>query len=845
MTLNAGNDVRNVDAAVPTNARMPKGTPDASKLVELGGGDLVVNAGHNINAGVYYVEKGHGTLTAGNVIKTNGTRSPAYGQTLPSETWLPTSLFLGRSSFDVTARGDVLLGPSANVFLVPEGVNNTYWYKTYFSTYGDTAGVNVQSLGGNVTLRESAAQPGQGLLGSAPENMITTWLRNVLAYNDLNASYYQPWLRLNETKIDPYVTSTSIQAGTLKVTAFAGDININGSLTLAPSAKGTLDLTAAGAVNGLQITGTTTIDGVAVKTWTSARINLSDADPSILPSVKNPVAYQSFVGPLNPANSTDLSILSSLDTAFTESGSTLGAFGVLQTKQALHAGGILHANDLDPVHVYAGTGDVSGLTLFSAKEARVVAGQDITDIALYIQNANDKSLSVVASGRDIIAYDANSVLRSAARLTGNLISSADTTLTGDIQISGPGALEVLAGRNLDLGIGGNNSDGTGVGITSIGNGRNPALPFEGASIVAGAGLGASFDLGSTALDFDAFIAQSIKGANGARYLADYAAASGSSVSSISAFNALTPEEQKRVALEIFFIVLRDAGRDHNLAGSPGFGNYTAGITAVSTLFGKTTSGTGDITTQVRDIRTKSGGDISIIAPAGSLTLANSVIGSPLAPPGIITESGGNISIMTKQNVDIGISRIFTLRGGNEIIWSSSGSIAAGSSSKTVQSAPPTRVIIDPQSADVKTDLAGLATGGGIGVLATVIGVPPGSVDLIAPLGSIDAGDAGIRATGNLNIAAVTVLNASNISAGGATSGAPAVAAPAAPSVGSVASSPPPSQAPTTTPTGGNDKAAGTKPVEDMASIFTVEVIGYGGGEGDDEEEKRKRKANQP
>ena len=49
-------------------------------------------------------------------------------------------------------------------------------------------------------------------------------------------------------------------------------------------------------------------------------------------------------------------------------------------------------------------------------------------------------------------------------------------------------------------------------------------------------------------------------------------------------------------------------------------------------------------------------------------------------------------------------------------------------------APPTRVLVDPQSADVKTDLAGLATGGGIGVLESVAGVPPADIDLIAPDG---------------------------------------------------------------------------------------------------------------
>ena len=113
-------------------------------------------------------------------------------------------------------------------------------------------------------------------------------------------------------------------------------------------------------------------------------------------------------------------------------------------------------------------------------------------------------------------------------------------------------------------------------------------------------------------------------------------------------------------------------------------------------------------------------------------MANTSIGNPLIPPGIITESGGKVSIFTDGNVDIGIGRIFTLRGGDMMIWSSTGNIAAGSSSKTVASAPPTRVLIDPQSADVATDLAGLATGGGIGVLATVEGVPPATSTFSRP-----------------------------------------------------------------------------------------------------------------
>jgi hypothetical protein len=236
-----------------------------------------------------------------------------------------------------------------------------------------------------------------------------------------------------------------------------------------------------------------------------------------------------------------------------------------------------------------------------------------------------------------------------------------------------------------------------------------------------------------------------------------------------------------LALDLFFLTLRDAGRANAGTVTSGAG-FASAFATIDSLFGASIAGGmgGNITTQSRDIFTYNGGNISIIAPQGALTLGSTTISNPLTPPGIVTESGGNISIFTDGSVNIGTARIFTLEGGDIIIWSSHGNIAAGSSAKTVISAPPTRVLVDLLSADVQTDLAGLATGGGIGVLATVTGVKPGDVDLIAPTGVVDAGDAGIRATGNLTIAATAVLNASNIQVSGTTTGVPATAVSAPP-----------------------------------------------------------------
>jgi len=54
----------------------------------------------------------------------------------------------------------------------------------------------------------------------------------------------------------------------------------------------------------------------------------------------------------------------------------------------------------------------------------------------------------------------------------------------------------------------------------------------------------------------------------------------------------------------------------------------------------------------------------------------------------MTTDGGNISIFSNGSVSVGMSRIFTFKGGNEIIWSTVGNIDAGSASKTEQSALP-------------------------------------------------------------------------------------------------------------------------------------------------------------
>jgi filamentous hemagglutinin family protein len=874
IVMNAGRDVANMSASIPTSYRMPgrdtKGNPIAPSInaaVELGGGNLSVTAGNNIDAGVYYLERGQGSLKAGGGIITNPTRDtgiPAVTGNILStpDAWLPTTLFLGKGSFAVQAGSDMKLGPVSNVFLTPQSVNNSLWYKTYFSTYSSDSSVSALSLAGNMTL----AGYGATELDPYPHPLLRLWYDQQLGPTGISSSIASsrvPWIRSSEFQTPFLEAQLSLAPATFSASALGGGITLQGNLTTAPAPRGDLSLVASGAINGLASTGS--YNGGTV--WMSSSLNLSDASPANLPGVTSPLSKRSSLTAeerddfnANAGDSGGSYFTDTLSSLFTESGSYSGNRALIETKQVLHDPTLLHKGDPVPLRLIASGGDISGLTLYSAKRAEVVASGDISDVGLYIQNLSSSDISLVSAGGSFRGYDPASQLRASALeaslLVNNSAYAQEAFPSGDIQISGPGTLQLLAGKDIDLG---NaplfSGDSTiWVGLTSIGNARNPALPFQGADIVAGAGLNLPRGLSTTpnGIGLAEFTRDILNGEGGDIYLSELDASMtysghpfGKRLTRASfepGSTDLTAEEKALAQLQLFYIVLRDTGRNYNKPTSPGYRSYKTGEKAIAALFAN--PGSGSIKAWARDIRTKNGGNISIVAPGGGLSLSSISTGSSLTPPGIITESGGGINIFTRNSVDIGIGRIFTLRGGDITIWSDKGDIAAGFSAKTVASAPPTRVLIDPQSGDVVTDLAGLATGGGIGVLATVPGIPEGSVDLIAPTGVIDAGDAGIRSTGNLNLAADMILNADNILAGGVTVGAPPPAGPAAAPPAAAPPAAPPAGATAAAATGNTAAAnAGEKnsrqdQAEGAPSIISVDVLGYGGGDGESDDEKK-------
>ena len=103
----------------------------------------------------------------------------------------------------------------------------------------------------------------------------------------------------------------------------------------------------------------------------------------------------------------------------------------------------------------------------------------------------------------------------------------------------------------------------------------------------------------------------------------------------------------------------------------------------------------------------------------------------------------------------------TTFGGGILAWSAEGDINAGRGAKTTVVYTPPRRVYDAFG-NVALSPNAPSSGAGIATLAPIAEVPAGDVDLHAPLGTIDAGEAGIRVSGNINIAALHVVNAANI-----------------------------------------------------------------------------------
>lgn len=486
-------------------------------------------------------------------------------------------------------------------------------------------------------------------------------------------------------------------------------------------------------------------------------------------------------------------------------------------------------------------GRVAGRLLVSPKPVVLSAGRDIVDAGFVGQHLDAGALSQVIAGRDIrftTERDAQ----------GNLIPSG-----AGFVIGGPGSVQLLAGRDIDM--------GNAAGVVTRGNLINPFLPEGGAGLVVQAGSTRADFAGllrwlndpasaplRAAAGLDAMTA-SLSDALAAFVAAEIGVRPNGLAEALAGFDALPATRREtfygvqRGALnDLLFAALRQAGID---GGERGLNAFQPGFDALAALYPQ--AGAGSLNLFYSQLKTEQGGGIDVLVPFGEIQVGlpnPGNIGKPPAQQGIFVIGQGGFRAALRDDFLVNQSRVFTLGGGDLMIWSSRGDIDAGGGAKTAAATPPPQ--LKQQGLDTLVlDISATVSGSGIGTLKAKPDAPDGDVLLFAPAGVVDAGDAGIRSSGQVRIAAQAVLGANNIQAGtgvvGVAAPPAAVAPPAA--LGNTTQSAA-SQAESVAQTATGNRGA----IDPSATaLLTVEVVGLGPDEDkgvDKDEEKDKKDGKQ-
>jgi filamentous hemagglutinin family protein len=510
------------------------------------------------------------------------------------------------------------------------------------------------------------------------------------------------------------------------------------------------------------------------------------------------------------------------------------------TGSAGHTDGLLHASDTNPVRVYAAhdvvfkTDDNQiGLPLVTPKRTEVIAGHDVVNPNIVVQNLNSTDVSVIQAGNDIRYND--------PQRNGDTLGSIDA----GIQVAGPGRLHVIANGDVDL--------GASNGIKSIGNNYNPYLPEQGADIMVQPGAAAVADYNGI---LNAYVDPTAQYSSTyipllTQYMQKQTGNSAlSATQALADFKALDRQAQTAFINQVFFAELKAGGADANNAKGQSFGDYSRAERAILTMFPEfTTNPTlvsqagsimiafenissesvthpGNLNLFYSQIRSERGGQIELLVPGGLVNAGLAVAGGPVKPDtdlGIVSLRGGELLGFVRNDFQVNQSRVFTLGGSDLMLYSALADIDAGKGAKTASSTPPPEVRI--VNGQVVYDFSGSVAGSGIAAL-TSTGGKPGDVYLYAPYGEINAGEAGIRSAGNINLGARVITGADNIVAGGVTTGAP-VASVAGLSVSAPASTDSTSGSKQGEQVSDAAKQASSTKVASLPSLISVEVLSLG------------------
>lgn len=530
-----------------------------------------------------------------------------------------------------------------------------------------------------------------------------------------------------------------------------------------------------------------------------------------------------------------------------QNGTPLHAFGAMAAADSI----ALRAAPYTASRVLARDGDIVGLWLgglieynrfssvnagqrwhTSAGAASIQAGRDI----IWSGQRNDEDPMLLSYYLGNPRYSGNLILHTHPNDVSTITAGRDIRYL-NLMAAGPGTVEITAGRNIiqedkagivSLGpvVAGDTRPGAGIVLQAGMNNSmyagllqqylNPALRADASQSLAGQPRRVVHSYEGELMDW-------LRERYGVTFSGDDAVPS-----TLAYFQALPAAQQRIFARDIYFAELREGGREYNDEGGPRSGSYLRGRRVIQALFPELDMNQqpivydGDVLLfGGAGVHTNQGGDIQMLAPGGGLTFG--VEGpQPPSTAGIITRGRGNIQLYSRDSILLGQSRVMTSFGGDILAWANRGDINAGRGSKTtVVYTPPLRVYDSVGNVRISPDVP--STGAGIATLAPIPEVPAGDVDLIAPEGVIDAGEAGIRVSGNVNVAALQVINSENIKTQGESKGIPVVAAV---NTGALTSA---SAAASSATAAAQDVVQRNQAArqQNQPSIVTVQILGFG------------------
>ena len=787
INIHANGDINNLSVSLPTTGKQlleNNGVP-----LVLGGGDLVLSAGGNIDSARILVDRGEAHIVSDAAI------------TSSSDSNLGLILALSDAQVDVSARESLQISSVANTTVIGQSQSqNSDQINVYdangsaasnFFSYAEDTKVSFESLTQDIIFENA---------NLANINAIETEISNI-----------------NFSANTVGVNSLFIYPGSLQANAIQGNIQFNDSMVLFPSSQGSLHLLAGSDI--VAGNGSTAIFNITV----------SAVSPEVLPNALNPIIQINRV-------------LSSQN----------GSSGLLQSdtttvsnRERFFADDPIHSTDDELSSIVAG-GNIIGknpLHIQIPEETRVTAGTNIENVSFVIQNNQADDISFVRAGQDILYPSQRNV---AGQPQPNF---------GRVEIFGPGRLDVIAGRHIDL--------GASSGLRSEGNRFSRGLPNEGADITVMTGIRQQPDYASfiqnylvdddryngsliqfvTSESFSGDVVQFVSAETGVNY-SDKASAiealltldeARQAAVSLEAFQSVDNITQRALILDIYFNELQLAGIQdaRQEIDDPAIDGFPRGFAAIETLFPGSTDNpqdyAGDLDLVFSTIRTASGGDINFVTPGGVVNAGLAIV--PVFPGtaksadelGIIVGASGDINGMAHGDISVNLSRIFTLGGGDISLWSSLGDIDAGRGAKSSLSVPPIEIDFNPFTGDVIEQTPPAVSGSGIQA-ASPPGSAPSSIFLFAPQGVVDAGEAGISASGDLLIAATEVLNADNIDVGGISVGVPVTTGISADIAGASSLGATSTESALTSV---NESFSGGGGEDESVTFLTIEVIGIG------------------